>query len=613
MGNRAAAGPAIVGKLASQEFRMKHWIAVLLPCVALACPSCIDGSVISGQSGSPPPGGGGNPPGIGQPGQPNGPAPGGNQPPGTAGTPPATGTPNPGEMTIPVPPMGLPPPSACTNNVPGPRLLRRLTTVELDNTLQDLFRDPSVPKSTALSDAEVLGFHVDAAQLVVRDLGAQQLSDHADEVAQWAVANKLTTLSTCTTNDATCRQTFIRSFGRRAFRAPLTDTQLKAYDALFAAEPTFNDGITAVLTAMLQSPNLLYRREIGKADPAKAGQFVLTPHEIATNLSFFLTQGPPDDALAQAADAGMLSTNAQLDAHAERLLKTPRGRKALAAFARGWLGIERLEASVKDDAVFPFPPELRRDLVAETETLFADVFDRNATLKELLTTPVSFVNANLSKYYGINSGAGGTGFLRVMRPVAQRDPGVLGHGSVLATHATGPLSSPVKRGKLIRTRLLCQPLPPPPQDVETALEPPTASQTTRERFLQHTKDPACAGCHKVMDPIGFGFERYDGFGRRRDMENGIAVDATGTLSGVGSAEIPFNGVGELANALADSQEVKDCLVRYWSYFAYGVASWPQDACTQSTLLDEANKSQFSLKGVLMAIIHSPHFTRRVGN
>ncbi|HEY0715424.1 MAG TPA: DUF1592 domain-containing protein [Polyangia bacterium] len=609
MGKRADVEMAIVGKLASQEFRMKHWIAVLLPCVALAC---VDGSVGSGLGGASP-GSPSTPNGTGQPGQPGSGNPGGNPNPGMPGGTPNPGMPGTGEPNVPIPPTGLPMPSACTNNVPGPRLLRRLTTVELDNTLQELFRDTNVPKSSALSDAEVLGFHVDAAQLVVRDLGAQQLSDYADEVAQWAITNKLATLSTCTSNDATCRQNFIRSFGRRAFRAPLTDTQLKAYDALFAAEPTFNDGATAVLTAMLQSPNLLYRREIGKPDPAKPGQFILTPHEVATNLAYFLTQGPPDDALAQAADAGMLSTNAQLDAHAERLLKTPRGRKALAAFARGWLGIDRLEAAAKDDTVFPFPPELRRDLVGETEALFTDVFDRNATLKELLTTPVSFVNASLSKYYGINSGAGGAGYIRVMRPVAQRDPGVLGHGSVLATHATGPLSSPVKRGKLIRTRLLCQPLPPPPQDVDTVLEPATASQTTRERYLQHTKDPACAGCHKVMDPIGFGFERYDGFGRRRDTENGVAVDATGTLSGVGSADIAFNGVSELSNALADSQEVKSCLVRYWSYFAYGVASWKEDACTQSTLLEEANKNQFSLKGVLMAIIHSPHFTRRVGN
>ncbi len=511
------------------------------------------------------------------------------------------------------PTPGLPGAAPCTNNVPGPRLLRRLTTPELENTLQDLFRDPGVPKTTALADAEVLGFHVDAAQLVVRDLGAQQISDFADEVAQWAVANKLATLSTCASNDAPCRQSFIRSFGRRAFRAPVTDSQLRAYEALFAAESTFNDGASAVITAMMQSPNLLYRREIGKPDPARPGQFLLTPHEVAANLSYLLTQGPPDEALAQAADSGALTTAAQIDAQADRLMKTPRGRKALGTFVRGWLGIERLESTVKDDAIFPFPPELRRDLLGETETLFLDVFDKGGTMTDLLTAPYSFVNVNLSRFYGVASGAGGTGFIRVMRPATQRDPGVLGHASVLATHATGAVSSPVKRGKLVRTRLLCQSLPPPPQDVDTMLEPPGPTQTTRQRYLQHTQDPACAGCHQVMDPIGFGFERYDGFGRRRDSENGVPVDATGSLLGTAAGTVDFDGLGELAVTLAESPEAQACLVRYWSYFAYGVAAWPEDTCVQANLVEEAARSKFSLRSVLMAIIHAPHFTRRVGN
>ena len=110
---------------------------------------------------------------------------------------------------------------------------------------------------------------------MVRDLSAQQLSDYAEEVAQWAVTNKLATLSTCATNDAACRQTFIKAFGRKAFRAPLTDAQVRAYDGLFAAEPSFAEGASAMIAAMLQSPNLLYRRELGTPDPAKPGQFLL--------------------------------------------------------------------------------------------------------------------------------------------------------------------------------------------------------------------------------------------------------------------------------------------------------------------------------------------------
>jgi hypothetical protein len=586
-------------------------LPILLPLFTLAC---VDGVVGSGPPGSSKP----SEPAAGAPGGPSGPPPAG----GPGGAPaPVPGMVAPGMPGGPMggaapgmpgmPPTGLPASSPCRNNVPGPRLLRRLTTVELNNTLADLFQDANVPRTTALADPEVLGFRVDAAQLVVRDLGAQQISDYAEEVAQWAVTNKLPALSTCATTDPACRQSFIKGFGRRAFRAPLTDSQLRAYDALFAAEATFADGASTVITAMLQSPNLLYRRELGRPDPAAPGAFVLAPHEVASNLSYLLTQGPPDEPLLQAADSGALTTRQQIDTQAERLMKTPRGRKALGSFVRGWLGLDRLESVVKDDKVFDLSDELRRDMLGETEALFLDTFEKNGTLSDLFTAPHTFVNLNLSRFYGVRSAAGGTGFLRYMLAPGERDPGILGHASVLATHAGAADSSPVKRGKLVRTRILCHTLPDPPQDVDTTIKPPMAGQTTRQRYAQHSEDPACSGCHRLMDPIGFGFERYDGFGRRRDADNGGPVDTQGVLTATAAGDITFNGVGELETSLARSEEARACLARYWAYYAYGVASWPEDACTLATVVSEASQSQFSLRSVLMAIIHSPHFTRRV--
>jgi hypothetical protein len=586
-------------------------LTALLPCLAAACVGgIVQDPKAPGASPTGPSGTGGPstaPPTPGTPGAPGTPAtpgqPGATAPPGGPTAPPATG------LTIPPakPGAGM----AC-KNVPGPRLLRRLTTTELNNTLQDLFGDPAAPPNTALSDPEVLGFHVDAAQLLVRDLGAQQLADFAEETARWAITNKLPTLSTCATMDPTCRQTFIKSFGRKAFREPLTDAQVKAYDALFAAETSFNEGLTAVISAMLQSPNLLYRRELGKPDPATPGQFLLSQQEVASNLSYLLTQGPPDAQLGQAADGGALTTRAQLDAQADRLMKTPRGRRALAAFARGWLGLDRLATVVKNDKVFALTDQLRKDLVGETETFFIDTFDRNGTVPELFTASYSFLNQSLSQFYGTPNGAGGAGYLKTMLVPGQRDPGILAHASVLATHATGVDSSPVKRGKLVRTRILCQSLPDPPADVDTMLKPPAPNQTTRQRLQQHQDNPACSACHQTIDPIGVGFERYDGFGRRRTTDNGAPIDATGKLTGTAAGDLPFDGVDQLEPLLARSPEATACVVRYWSYFAYGVASWPQDACALSSLVDEAAQGQFSLRSILMAVIHSPHFTHRVG-
>jgi hypothetical protein len=250
-------------------------------------------------------------------------------------------------------------------------------------------------------------------------------------------------------------------------------------------------------------------------------------------------------------------------------------------------------------------------MLGETETLFIDTFDRNGTVSELFTAPYSFMNLNLSRFYGANTAAGGTGFIKVMLTPGQRDPGILAHASVLASAATGIYSSPVKRGKLVRTRVLCQSLPDPPADVDTMLKPPAPNQTTRQRLQQHQDNPACSACHQTIDPIGYGFERYDGFGRRRETDNGAPIDSSGKLTGTAAGDVAFDGIGQLEPLLASSPEARACVVRYWSYFAYGVASWPQDACALSTLVNESAQGQYSLRSVVMAIIHSSHFTHRV--
>jgi hypothetical protein len=169
----------------------------------------------------------------------------------------------------------------------------------------------------------------------------------------------------------------------------------------------------------------------------------------------------------------------------------------------------------------------------------------------------------------------------------------------------------VARGKLVRTRLLCHVLPEPPGDVDTMLKPARGAESTRERFARHAEDPACAGCHRLIDPIGNGFEHYDAFGRRREHDNGAPVDATGRIVAVPEGEVAFKGVGELAAYLARSQEVKTCAVRFFAYYAYGLASWAEDACTYGSIHAEAAKGQHSLRSVLLAAVRAPHFVRRV--
>jgi hypothetical protein len=516
--------------------------------------------------------------------------------------------------TLAAPPTALAAAQPCTSQSPGQRILRRLTAPQFQSTLRDLFYgDTTLPTVTVFSDPLVLGFSADAGALLVQGLNAQQLADYSETVAQWAVTNHLSQLSSCTTTDATCRQQFINAFGRRAFRAPVTAAQLAAYDALFAAEASFSDGVTAVVTAMIQSPYFLYRRELGAGTGATVS---LTPYEVASSLSYLLTGSMPDAQLLAAADQGQLATQQQLDQQASRLLQDPRAPDAVMTFMTGWLGLDRVSTVVKDNTVYTPSPTLTASMAGETRAFLLDAFTNNLPVSSLFTAKYSFFNQELAQYYGIYPSDGtqlGASFSKVTLMPNQRDPGLLAQGSIMTGYSDAAISSPVLRGKLVRIRLLCQNIPPPPANVNTKLAPPTQTQTTRQHFSQHDQDATCAACHHLMDPIGDGFEHYDEWGRWRDQENGIPIDATGTVvgGGPGNTDVAFDGVTALSNYLSTNDAVKQCLVRYWAYFAYGSDSWPQDACTYDSINGAAG--QYGLHDVLMAIIHAPHFTQRDGS
>ncbi|XXX76900.1 DUF1592 domain-containing protein [Sorangium sp. So ce134] len=528
------------------------------------------------------------------------------------------------------PPIGEPPPqphdipkvSQCMVedlSTPGPRAVRRLTVDQFEATVRDIFRDPSVALPSIFNDPQVLGFTADANALVIRDLTAQQIMDWAEATADWAVTNKLDALSsaTCRTVDEACRGQFIRDFGRRAFREPLSDERFAAYDALFAAETKFEEGAKVVVSAMLQSPYFLYRHEVGKE--AGGGVYELTPHEVASNLSYLLTGTMPDDALMQAADeaaaAGATLTSDQIAQHALRILEDPATRPLAEAemmrFMRGWLQLNRLVTAVKDNTVFNLSDDLRKDMMAETQALILDTaFNQNGTFTNLLQADYTYLNSALATHYGLG-GAGGTELTRVTITPGQRDRGILAHGSFLTGHGGAKLSSPTQRGKMVRTRLLCQPLQPPPPGVDPNIKPLDIPATTRMQLEQHTTDPTCAGCHQYTDKIGVGFEHYDTFGRWRNDEVGLPIDASGTIVEPPSGDdFAFNGVTELADYLAENEDVKACMVRYWSYYAFG-DTWEQDGCTYEKVQQEAAVDEYRLKSVWLALTRAPHFTRRV--
>jgi hypothetical protein len=519
------------------------------------------------------------------------------------------------EMAAGMPPItSLPAASACRSNSPGPRALRRLTAAEYAATLKDLFGDASLPLTSVFSDPTVLGFSVDSHALVVQGLSAQQLMDQAESVAHFAVTNHLSNLASCTSTDATCRQTFIRQFGARAQRAPLSDADVAAYDKLFAAEASFADGAESVISAMLQSPYFLYRRELGTPE---GGGYQLSSYELASALSYLLTGSMPDAELLAAADSGALSQAAELEKQAERLLTSEAGHRAVGSFMSGWLGLSKLQTVAKDDNVFKLTPSLRQAMAEETRALLdSTIFEQNGSVASLLTTQSSFVNRELGTHYGLsNAGSLSDTFSPVTFAPTERDGGLLAQGSILTAFATASESSPVQRGKMVRTRLLCQALPPPPANLDTVLKPAPGGATTREHFSQHSTNPVCASCHRMMDPIGFGFEHYDAFGRRREQENGKPIDATGSVVSEGGGEQAFDGLPGLVDYLTTQagDEVNACVVRYWSYFAFGSAGWDEDQCTYDAIAEQAKLDGFALKAVAKAIVKTARFSRRVAD
>ncbi|HEX2661098.1 MAG TPA: DUF1588 domain-containing protein, partial [Polyangia bacterium] len=229
-------------------------------------------------------------------------------------------------------------------------------------------------------------------------------------------------------------------------------------------------------------------------------------------------------------------------------------------------------------------------------------------------------NQDLAKFYGISTNGLSASFTKVAYPAdGPRDRGILAHGSILNGYSRPDISSPTQRGHLVRSRFLCQNVPPPPPNVDTKLHAATAATpTTRSLYEQHvnpdsTGTSSCSACHTLMDPIGFAFENYDGFGQHRTSQNGVTIDSSNTIykAGTTNMDVKSKNLTELGSYLGSSDDVKACNARHWAYFAYGSVSWAQDGCTYDSIRQAAKANNYSMKSVLTAIIHAPHFTSRV--
>jgi hypothetical protein len=488
----------------------------------------------------------------------------------------------------------------------GPTGLHRLSRIEYDNTLADLLGDNTRPGFASLPEdvndpfdndfttQQVSGALIAAAETLATSVSARLMADTARR-------NALVGCTPSGAGDTACLTQFVRAFGRRAFRRPLTDEEVSGYVGLstFAVEANdFYVGVDLVLRAFLQDPHFLYRVETGTAVAGKNGLYVLGDYEIGTRLSYFLWGSTPSDRVLDMAASGALSGDAGRRAAAAELLADPRGAARIKQFHAFWLAYDQL----------PVTADMAAALRAETDALVARVvFERRGDYFDLFNATETFVNDALAIHYGLPAPGSATGAWVPYGSSPRR--GILSHGTLLAAGAKFDDTSPTLRGVFVRNRLLCQTIPPPPPTVAVDEPPPaTGSPCKVDRYAVH-RAGNCAGCHNQTDPIGFGLENYDRTGAYRAVERDnpqCTISGDGEVVGLGT----FNGPAELATLIAGSGGLESCVVMQLYRMALGRRETAGDMSTLSKLTDGFKQGGRAFDKLLVDVVADPAFIHR---
>ena len=500
----------------------------------------------------------------------------------------------------------------------GPPTLRRLTQRQFKRSLEDLLSPELTIPDLAEPDVESGGLlSVGASVASLSAHGVESLEDVVRSITTQAMAldDLRERLAPCLSEtqidlDSCGRETF-SSFGRRAWRRPLSEVELNALLGIMnRAYEVLDDHHSAIrygLSAILQSPNFIFRSELGLSidgEPSTTPHRPLNAWELATRLSYFLWNSTPDDELLDAAERGELATFEGLKTQANRLLASERSREAVRTYFEEHLHLYALKRLRKDPTLFEhYYNELGLDARDETLKLIEHiVFEREDDIRTLLTTRETFLNPSLSSLYRVPS-PNEDGFGWVEYPEGHPRAGLLGQVSFLGLHSHAVSSSATLRGKAIRSLFLCQSIPTPPVDVDTSIpEPSGMTRTLRERVAEHLENPSCAGCHLLTDPIGLGLEQFDAIGRWRTTDHDALIDPSGDLD-----EIPFDTPIELAERIRSHPAFVPCMVETVSRYAIGRAPSMEERLQLEVLADRFERGGHLFKGLLLEIALSPMF------
>ncbi len=506
--------------------------------------------------------------------------------------------------------------------------LRRLTHAQFNNTVRDLLGDRTRPARTFPTEDFVNGYTNQASSQAITPVLAEAYSRAAEKLAgnafRYGDENGLVPCEPRSPTDRECAEAFVRDFGGKAFRRPLSAAELATYSDVLvraAAEgSSFLGGASAAIEALLQSPQFLFLLPQPEGSP-------LEQHEAAYRLSYALWDTLPDSELFARAAAGSLGTRPEIERQARRMLEQPAAHVTLDGFFAQWMRFDRLLSSVKDRNRFrEYGKEVAESMAEESRLLFSHLVWEDIDFREFFYSEYTFVDDFLTRIYGMPDPEDPFG--KTAYPAGSQRGGILGHGTFLVQTGKPLHTSPTERGLFVREQFLCQTIPPPPPGVDASLPPLSIGAkplTVREMMESlHASDTACASCHKLVDPIGYGFEHFDTVGAFRETEpvrveptpqqerqgvkaetHELAIDSSGYIAGIeDSAFRTPRGAGRI---LAESEVCHKCVVKQLFRYIFGRHETNADAPVIDRAYNRFKQSGFLFREMLVELAVSEEF------
>jgi hypothetical protein len=498
----------------------------------------------------------------------------------------------------------------CVPGVTPTSQLSRLTGSQYDRTTNDLLGLNGTPSQMLAPDS--------TASVAQRDWDGYQVAAKALAAEVMGNAQAKAKLLTCAEDTSACAQELVVKIGARAFRRPLTDSEVTRYQALYENRAqltetgSFDEAVQLIVEAFLSSPYFITVAELSEAQDGDS--FVLDAYEVASRLSYMLWGTMPDETLFAAAAAGELATADQIRTQALRMLGDARARELVLDFHRMYTNMtgatSRWQLIDHDTSKYPhFSPEQVPVLYAEAERFFDTiVFEEGGSFQELMTSTRAYVNADTAPLYGLTP----SDFGSELEPVELDDrPGMFTKAGFLTAFSKFDSTSPILRGAFIQKNILCTPMGAPPPGASDNTSPTDGAVTVREVTDAKTAAGDCKTCHHtIINPTGFLFESFDATGKLQTTDNGEPINTVASVYMGDEGFREFSGAADFAQALAESPSAQRCYAQNWVQFAYNRSLSSADVCTVDSMTEKLTAGGYSVRDLIADLTQSDSFRLR---